>query len=410
MKSIVILTTVLAVTIASMLLLFRYLIKKGNSSKTFFWATSLGAITILAGAGYIMTGKTVIDPFVGTEWDLGAVVLIILFLYILASLRIIGPRELGAILLFGRPVINVGSGLVFVPLGFCSLSIETKLVIQMELPADPENIFRAKEGDSTIPEGKFPPIRITFGEIDEVKIKAVPGQDSVETFEISPKTDEQIRQERNNNNKQRKGETEEEEDPLASERLTEEVVPVIRFLIIDYAQFLGSIGSREEAKRQVQDTVVGTLTLEFAKVTIGTALRNLSVYNKRLTDEIRGITRGWGIEFRSATIKSVNLSRGLNQNIQSVVEARFKRRADAIQGAGEGAKNEAQLAGRGRGLKQMAKDLAISTSEVLGAETAREISNGPGTTIIVGPEGMQNLAAIGAAFGAGAAGAKKTSP
>ena len=82
------------------------------------------------------------------------IVLACIMLYIAASLRIVGPTELGCILRFGKPLKNVSSGLVFAPLWIFTLETETKLVIQDELPTEPEKIYRGSERD---PEGSTVP-------------------------------------------------------------------------------------------------------------------------------------------------------------------------------------------------------------------------------------------------------------
>jgi len=70
------------------------------------------------------------------KWNWGLATFLAQILYTLISLRMVGPTELGALLLFGKPICEVSSGLVFVPFGISQLKKETRLTIQDELPSE----------------------------------------------------------------------------------------------------------------------------------------------------------------------------------------------------------------------------------------------------------------------------------
>lgn len=324
-----------------------------------------------------------------TEWNWGWAVFFAQILYIVFSFKTIGPTELGAILFFGKPVKEVSSGLVFVPLGICKLQTETRLTIQDELPADPQYIYR---GEDKVPEGMFPPIRIPFGfpktaeELKKLDIKFPPGMIRRELV-VPP-----------------------EDDPL-NVRITAEVVPIIRWHIENYIQFLTTIGSRKEACSQMEDCTIAALTREFAKITPAVALANLGTYSFLLEGEIWERIEGWGINLKNAQIKAINFHRDLNSAIGTVPQEKLKAKtiiinADAVKeqerllGEGKGAAEKAILDGRTAGLKTMRNDLELTSDLVLSAETARAITQNPGQkTVIVGVKGFSDL--IGIATGIG---------
>ncbi|MCR4284301.1 MAG: SPFH domain-containing protein [Parcubacteria group bacterium] len=316
----------------------------------------------------------------------GQALLLTLVLYTLVSLRRIGPTELGARLIFGKPVSNLSSGLVFSPIGICQIKTETCLTIQDEIPGDPTKIFR---GDGLVPDGLFPPIRVPFGppmteeEIQKLEISRLKQL-------IIPPVD----------------------DPL-NVRITAEVVLVIRWKITDYLLFLTTIGSKEESIRQIEDSAVGCVFREAAKITPAVMLANIGTYSQELHIEIQERIDGWGVELQTAQIKMINLHHTLNDAVGDVPEATLKaiarvksagaeKEAKRLLGEGDGSAEEAILRGRTKGLVNMKKALDVSSDVIIGAETARAITANPGQkTIVVGSEGFKEIMAVGSALGLG---------
>lgn len=302
----------------------------------------------------------------GSDWNWGLALFLAIVLYTIASFRQLGPTELGARTFLGKPIDQVSSGFVFVPVGIFSLEVAPAIFIQNELPSDPENIFR---GDGKVPPGKFPPIRIPFG---------LP--------------------------------TEENDDPY-DHRMTQEVVPVVTWRIDDFVKFLTTIGSVEEARGQMEDTAVAMLTEAFAKITPAVALLKLEVHSENLREAIDKRVDGWGIELKSVKIKAINFNHELNAAILSVpqatvnakatiITAEAKKRQLGLEGEGAGAAEKAILDGRTAGIKNMASELGLSASSILAAETARGITDNPGQkTIIAGSGGFSDLAIVGTVLG-----------
>ncbi|MDP2655197.1 MAG: hypothetical protein Q8P17_01395 [bacterium] len=317
------------------------------------------------------------------EYGTGTIMLYTLLLYTAASLRIIGPKELGCRLFFGKPIDNVSSGLTFVPLWIYGLVTETRLIIQDELPAEPDKIYRGDKDDEfgkTVPKelqslGWKPPIRITFSDHNKE----------------SEKPELMIG----------------ENDPY-DKRLTAEVVPVIRWKIDDFVVFLKTIDSIDDARKQMEDTCVKMFTERLTKVSPAVALLRISDYSDELKIAIETLVHGseanpgWGIRIENAQIKAINFSQTLNAAVQDVVVKERKKMADILEGQGLGGKEKAVLDGRTDGLAKMAKDLDVKGNVVLGAETARAIA-GEGDkssqrTIIAGSGGFVDLVGTAAAI------------
>lgn len=312
----------------------------------------------------------------GEKYGPGMILFYALLLYTAASLRIVGPTRLGCRLFFGRPMDNVSSGLVFVPLWIYELVTETALVIQDELPAEPDKIYRGSEGDpegSTVPPefqalGMRPPIRVTFsGRNAESEVEGI-GED----------------------------------DPY-DRRLTEEVVPVIRWKIDDFVKFLTTIGSVAEARKQMEDTCVKTFTERLTKVSPAVALLRLAHFSGLLKTEIENLVQDWGVTIENAQIKAIRFSRTLNAAVQNVVVQERRKIASILEGEGVGGREKAVLDGRTAGFKKMRKDLGVTGETVIGAETARAIA-GEGDkssqrTIIAGASGFADLIGTAVAIG-----------
>lgn len=311
----------------------------------------------------------------GENYGRGTVAIYVLFLYLAASLRIVGPKEQGCVLLFGRPWFNVSSGLALVPLLICWLVLETRLVIQDELPAEPEKIYRASEQDPegiSMPAelqalGMRPPIRVTFSGRNKASVNAGIKKD----------------------------------DPY-DRRLTEEVVPVIRWKIDDLKTFITVIGSVAEARKQMEDTCVKTFTEHLTQVSPAVALLKIGDYSDILQAAIEKLVHGWGVRIENAQIKALRFSKKLNTAVQNVVVQERNKIASILEGEGAGGKEKAVLDGRTNGLTKMAKDLHVNGDVVLGAETARAIA-GEGDkssqrTIIAGSGGFVDLVSTATAI------------
>lgn len=344
--------------------------------KPFFW------VSVAAVYGFLLVVVVFLNLFIdpvdifGKKYDFRTIMFYILLLYTAASLRIVGPTELGCRLFFGKPIDNVSSGLTFVPFLICELMTETRLVIQDELPAEPEKIYRGGTGDEsgrTVPKelqllGMKPPIRVTF----------------------------------NGRNKESKDEKINKDDPY-DRRLTAEVVPIIRWKIDDFVVFIETIGSIENARKQMEDTCVKMFTQLLTGVSPAVALLRIKKYSEDLQIAIEELVQCWGIKIEGAQIKAIIFSRTLNEAVQNAVVQERQKKAKILEGEGIGGREKAIINGRTDGLQKMMADLKVGGEIVIGAETARAIA-GEGDkssqrTIIAGSGGFVDLIGTAVAIG-----------
>lgn len=355
--------------------------------------------------------------------------------YIAASWRVwdvIGPDEIAVSVLLGKPIATLESGPPFAPIGLVEIIRYPTTTAQKEHPTEPELIYRPLEGQpETAPAGMRPPLRITFANkplTEEMARKVFgdseeddhSGQNGLFKFNLT-----QDGTERTYQFDDYPGDS---EDGLSNSRVTLEVPHISRFRINNPIQFTIAVpphpetGSRvDEVFRQMEDEQVIALNTILAQLTVAQAYRNISWINaalfkkvcKRIKADDRGHSEEYGVDLEGAALKPFLFNRDLNQAITGVAEATFQATATIRTGeankqvailTGEGAAQAARdleretLVGRGTGLKALADNVAASErgSEVLAAEVARDIGEA-GNTIVVGPEGLGQLAGLAAA-------------
>lgn len=359
-------------------------------------AVGFGALALLTLQFYLYVSLLKITDMFGWAW----IFYYVQFAYVLLSFRIVGGEEVGAIALFGKYEEEVSSGLVFVPFGLYSLKKDSMLMFQMELPADPEKIYHGKADE--VPDGFYPPIRVTSA------TKVASGTKNIN----------------------------DEHDPLDTDRITYEVVPIVRWRIEkgQYITFLRTVGSPEEVRRQFSDTATSAAVEYYSGCTVAYALKNINEAHNHLTEVIEGLTNislkvhikgssgtetnvddpdgeqnAWGIHVESVRIKLIGFHRALNLAIaapatakltalETVTKAEAEKTKRIREGEGTGKAEQAIIDGRTDGMKRQREELGVSGAMVMSAETARGITSNPGQkTVIVGSGGFAELA--GTVFG-----------
>ncbi len=185
----------------------------------------------------------------------GVIIFVILIVWVLGSIRKIGPERIGCVIEFGRPMYQIGPGLHFVPNMFCELRLESKLAIEEQIPEDT----------------KSNPIRITHG------ITSQPTGDPLDT------------------------------------RLTTSVNFKYRYKINDYVLFIQNVGNRWELKRQVHDIIVNTAAIECAKFTLAINLDRRGELNHLLNKAVKDWTKDWGIEFINIQLQEIDLGNEIDK-------------------------------------------------------------------------------------------------
>ncbi|MEN9920707.1 MAG: domain / Band 7 family [Candidatus Parcubacteria bacterium] len=330
----------------------------------------------------------------------------------------IEPNKLAVRTIFGYPTDVLGPGLPFIPLGIFKVQTLKATVNQKEYPAEPQDIWR---DEGSPPEGKKPPIRITFREsLKKGEVKKVLGKDEETVADISKVdptklplakpwreyTDDEfegLEKISSVPNITFRVGSEENLDGLAR-RATIEAIIIARWRI-DYAiDFIRNIGDEKEVDRQLEDALVAALQKLLPRMSVDQALQNVEWINAHLLMKAIHLTRKWGIRIESAHLKQLQIHKGLNDEISAAAKAPFTARAtkQLLVAKGEGAAQAARdleeqtLIGRAAGQEALADKLGLTGEQVQAAEIARAIADG-GNTVIIGGEGFAQLAGL---FGA----------
>lgn len=305
--------------------------RKERKNMILLWIWVMVAYAIFACIALVLIDKEIsFDK--KNEWNLGWGILSLEFLHFGLSFRTVGPTSLGAVLLFGRPLYQVKSGLIYVPFIFCQLAKEDRTVITIQFPAEPEKVDKSGLDDRPVPLGFVKPIRVTTGSRDMIsdEFKA--------RIKVSPEFFNH---------------------PL-NEMMTLEPSVVVRFQIRndDFISFLTNIGSRKKAVSAMRDTVDSVLNIEFPKRTPALIIMDKEIINRELKTMIEILVgekedpkdpdsfnpeESWGLNIINAQLPDVDLSKGINQSLRDIVASQLKKTADITKA--EGDKKVKELAG-----------------------------------------------------------------
>lgn len=296
-------------------------------------------------------------------WELGVI-------HFLFGIRIVDANQIGGIFLLGWMTAEVSGTVVCVPPGPFWLITLPLLTKEMEIPAEPENIWRGEGNPPAERPDLRPPVRITFAE----------GADK--------------------------------NDPL-QRRVTEEVSFFVRLRIERFFPFYVRIGSIEEAKHQLEDAGVSYLAEVLPSHTLSDAIKKVADYSRELKERLDAAVGGWGVRIPTARVKQFPFSKSLNTSIQQMAESTAKKIATittaegerekrSLEGAGTAAAEKAVLDARTDALTRRMKDLNITDGAVVaGIEAAERIGQGSSTKIIVGAPGIKELVGLGASIAEG---------
>lgn len=329
----------------------------------------LAGIWIAVGLYYFGTNFKITED---AALNAGILIWITGLLHFVAGYRTIEAEETAAVFILGISTIQVRGAPLVTPPGLFRVIIYSRRVVQLEVPTEPEKVYR---GDETkVPDGFKPPIRIPFAN--------PPRHD---TTGIDPT------------------------DPL-HRRTTNEVSFFVRMIVEDVIDFHVRIGSMEEAKRQIEDMGVSLLSDTLTQLTPAMALSRLGSLSDELDNHIREKTTGWGVIVVTARIKLIELSHNLNSAIQDIAEGGAKAQATALiaegerkrlasEGQGRADAIKSEIDARTKGMQEMAASLKIDPTDILGAETARAMAASPSDKIIVGLDGFKDLLGAAASMG-----------
>jgi hypothetical protein len=290
-------------------------------------------------------------------------------LYTIASLRQVGETEIAALSFLSKFILNIGSGIAFVPVGFCRISPITKNIIVQELPDDAENIYEPIDKEPA-PEGKSMPMFIICG------------------YPKGERKDDQLHA-----------------------RLTGRATPVVTYRVVNPRDFFSYVGSLIEARRRMTDVASAMLGTEIAQTTYSEVIENMAKYNKLLsmaiTRKIDGYSeinsKPWGLHFEDAWLKPFLFGHELHKSMAKLVEAKFNKEATIINAQAD--KESVVLAGEATAsvirneenaltdaLVKRKEDLKVDSELVFSGEVAKKVADG--NTVLVGTKGFTEILAI----------------
>lgn len=322
---------------------------------------ALAAVYVVVGGIMAIFGPTV--SLFGDPTNSGLLVFAIGILHFAAGTKTIDANRIGGIFVLGWMTAEVSGQLICVPPGPLWLKDADVLTKDLEIPAEPENIWREETNPPANRPELRPPIRITFAE----------GPDK--------------------------------NDPL-QRRVTQEVSFFVRLRVEKFFNFYRRIGTIEEARRQLEDVGVSYLAEVLPEHTLSDAIKKVKDYSEELKLRLIAATKGWGTRVVTARVKQFPFSRSLNQKIQAMAESTAEKRAKitaaegekeklTLEGAGRASAVKSEIDARTKGMKNMSKALDIDGKLIFGGETARAIGQSPSTKTIVGLPGFRELVAVG---------------
>lgn len=299
----------------------------------------------------------------GWDIDLGWLLVSALGIYTVASLRSVNKDEIGGLIFFGKPLKQIGPGLHFAPLGLLRIETVPSTAIDIRIPGPQDKAYR---GEDPPPPGMFVPVRITFKKNDG------------------------------------------SEDPL-NQRITAELYIFVRAKIKNVMKFWPNIGTVDEFRKEIADTVISAATAILNQKTAAEALLSFEEISKVITTAIEGLIgensddpNGWGIDILSARVETMGFNHSLNKAISGLPEAALT--AQAVKETAGGEKQRLTLEGEGRaaaekslleaqaeGLAKKASSLEMKGRELLALQTLMDALKEGKQVVISGPDGLSNL-------------------
>lgn len=282
------------------------------------------------------------------QWNWGWIIMSIEFLHFSLSFRTIGPKDLGAILFFGRPLYQVKSGLVYVPFIVCQLTKETGLVIKEQFPGEPEFVDKSGDDSKPVAPGFVKPLRVSTASkemLDPEQKKRIEGYI---------------------------------DDPL-NEIMVLEPSVIVRFQIQkdNFISFLVNIGSIKHAISQMMDTVASVLNIEFPKRTPALIILDKEEINKKLKESIEILVgeipnpkdpdsfnsgESWGINVINVQIADIDLSKKIHQSLRDVADSKLRKKITITDATAR--KESRELDGKGENAFETEKGSGVANAKL----------------------------------------------
>ena len=292
------------------------------------------------------------------SWSWNSAILMLLLSHAVLSIKIVGEKEQAVKIFLGKPIQDVSSGPVFVPLLLCKLQSYTRNLIYLEigLPQKPGSSQEVPIQTTPLPEedmlrvrASSQSLRINFGSYEAMREQLTPAEQKIFI----------------------------KEDHL-NRRMTADPLIVVLFRIVSPGQFTTAMGGFTNALGAIEEAVMGALQEYCGKITPAYFTHNLNKVNKSLRESIEVLVGDpdakerwnqlikqlspeeikdrqgekphmpWGVDLKMALVKSPGIPKDVNVAIAAARAAGFQKEATIT--AAEAEKERRILEGEGKGL------------------------------------------------------------
>lgn len=325
------------------------------------FAIAYGILLLLAPIAGLATENI---PIPG-DWDidLGWLMVSALGVYTVASLRSVNKDEIGGLVFFGKPLKQIGPGLHFAPLGILRIETVPSTAIDIRIPGPQDKAYR---GEDPPPPGMFVPVRITFKKSDGSA------------------------------------------DPL-DQRITAELYIFVRAKIEDVMKFWPNIGTVDEFRKEIADTVISAASAILNQKTAAEALLSFEEISKVITTAIENLIgedsndpNGWGVNLLSARVEMICFNHSLNSALTDLPEkilglqviertAEIEKKRLTLTGEGQANAARSLLEAEAEGLARKAEALKMEGKDLLALQTLMDALKEGKQVVISGPDGLSNL-------------------
>jgi regulator of protease activity HflC (stomatin/prohibitin superfamily) len=324
------------------------------------WGCGIAIILVLFLFALATRNSTFFSEF-GITFNGGPTFLLFAVAYLLFSFKEVKVDEVAATFYYGKALKKLPSGLRFVPFGLMQIIKGPRPVQEFQCPGEPEKVFKGDDKDP-LPEGKemVRPIRVLTGSA--------------------------------------KG----EKDEILDTRMTITLSFFVQWAITDVLNYASNYGSSAEIEKQARDVGEAILAEKATEHTPATFIRDLLKINQHLATEMGKRFENSGILIVSTRLISPDVSHAVSTALADIP----KKRAEAAQvvitatakqieltkvGRGTAAAELALLTARADGQKKILDALGTSVdgNAVLASEAVRGILDKT-DVLVMGGDGMKD--------------------
>lgn len=227
----------------------------------------------------------------GSTWNPGTIGTGFLLGYFFLSIQIVKVGEIAALLFLGKPMGNCRPGPHFVPWLLCSLKKISSLLEQRQFPGNPEDVTEVDD-DVPLPIGKVRPLRVTH---------------------VGNNTSD---------------------DPLDRSMTTKPTL-VAAFQVEDATKLFTTVGSIEEAFRQLEDVMTRTALTLMANKTARWCLTNQAELNQEIRNKADALVEDWGIDLKAAYLAGIQIPKSVSESLKGIPVAQLEKTAQITRAEGE---------------------------------------------------------------------------